>query len=91
MDKTQRVSPKDCEEAWSIFANREKYLSLSDEEMVMVDAFIAAGEIKESTGEWPTLFQVEHRWMQEKEERERKRESLIAETVRARNAKQAKA
>jgi hypothetical protein len=91
MDKTQRVSPKDCEEAWLIFACRDKYFSLSHEEEVLVDAYIAAGEMFQDTGTWPTLQGVEDRWMQEADERARKRAALIQETASARNAKQVKA
>ena len=73
MNKAYRVTAKDCEEAWRIFSSREKYLSLSKEEEILVDAFIAAGEMKQETGEWPTLLQVEEKWLKEKAERERKR------------------
>ena len=88
IDKEHRVTPKECEEAWSIFADREKYLSLSDEEECLVDAYIAAGQMKQETGEWPTLAQVEERWMQKAAERARKRDAMIADCA-AHNAKQA--
>ena len=73
MNKAYRVTEKDCEEAWRIFADRDKYFSLSKEEEILVDAFIDAGQIKQETGEWPTLSQVEEKWLREKAERERKR------------------
>jgi hypothetical protein len=90
MNKQHKVTQKECEEAWSIFADKGKYLSLSDDETCMVEAFITAGHIKNETSEWPTLQQVEDRWMQEAEERARKRDALIAETARTRNANQVK-
>jgi hypothetical protein len=79
VNKQHTVTQKECEEAWSIFADREKYLSLSDAEMVMVDAFTAAGEIFQDTGCWPTLAEVEEKWMQEAAERAKKRDAMIAE------------
>jgi hypothetical protein len=73
IDKTQRVSPKECEEAWLIFSDRDKYLALSDEEQSLVDAFIEAGHMKDKSGVWPTLGEVYEKWRSEAEERERKR------------------
>jgi hypothetical protein len=89
IDKKHRVTQKECEEAWAIFADREKYLSLSDEEECLVDAYIAAGQIKQETGEWPTLQEVEDKWVRESEERARKRDALIQECA-AHDAKQQK-
>ena len=79
IDRTHRVTQKECEEAWLIFSDRKKYLSLSSEEECLVDAFIAAGEIKQETGEWPTIAQVEEKWVRESEERARKRNAMIQE------------
>jgi hypothetical protein len=73
MSNEQRITEAESQQAWLIFSDRKKYLSLSDEQTVMVDAFVDAGQIKHETGEWPTLAQVERKWMQEAAERERKR------------------
>jgi len=74
-----RITEKQCQEAWSIFADREKYFSLSKDEECLVDAYITAGEMKDKTGEWPTLLQVEEKWTAESEERARKRNAMIQE------------
>ena len=79
MNKEHRTTEAECAEAWRLFADREKYLSLGDEEMVMVDAFVDAGQIFHETGAWPTLQEVEDRWMQEAAERAKKRDAMIAE------------
>src|SRR6266403_1349295 len=69
----QRITEAECNEALAVYSDREKYLSLSHEHTVMGDALVDAGKIKQETGEWPTLAQVEEKWMQEAAERERKR------------------
>lgn len=81
MNKNQRITEAENHEAWLIFSDRRKYFSLSDEQTAMVDAFIEAGHMKHDSGVWPTLQQVEDRWMTEAEERARKRDALIAETA----------
>jgi hypothetical protein len=91
MNMNQRITENENREAWLIFSDRKKFLALSDEQSAMVEAYITAGQIKKDTGEWPTLQQVEDRWMQEADERARKRDALIAETARTRNANQAAA
>jgi hypothetical protein len=73
MNKQQKITEAEYNEALAVFSDRSKYLSLSDEQTVMVDAFVDAGQIKQETGEWPTLLQVEEKWLREKSERERKR------------------
>jgi hypothetical protein len=73
MSKEQRIKEAESNEAWAVFSDRNKYLSLSDEQIVMVDAFVDAGQIKQETGEWPTLAEVYEKWGREKAERERKR------------------
>jgi hypothetical protein len=69
----QRITEAEYNEAWAVFSDRNKYLSLSDEQTVMVDVFVDAGQIKHETGEWPTLAEVYEKWAREKAERERKR------------------
>jgi hypothetical protein len=88
MSKDKRITEAECNEAWAVFSDRNKYLSLSDEQTVMVDAFVDAGQIKQETGEWPTLAQVEEKWIRESEERARKRDAMIQECAEH-NAKQA--
>jgi len=73
MSKEQRITEAEHHEAWAVFSDRNKYRSLSDEQTVMVDAFVDAGKIKQETGEWPTLAEVYDKWGREKAERERKR------------------
>jgi hypothetical protein len=73
MSKEQRITEAEYNEAWAVFSDRNKYLSLSDEQTVMVDAFVDAGKIKQETDEWPTLADVYEKWGREKAERERKR------------------
>jgi hypothetical protein len=73
MSNEQRITEAESKQAWLIFSDRAKYLSLSDEQTVMVDAYIAAGETFQDAGEWPTLSEVYAKWTQEKEERERRR------------------
>jgi hypothetical protein len=77
--KQHKVTEIECREAWSIFADRAKYLSLSDEQTVMVDACVEAGQMFRETGAWPTLEEVEQKWMQEAAERARKRDAMIAD------------
>jgi hypothetical protein len=86
MNKAYRVTQRDCDEAWRLFSDREKYLALSKEEEILVDAFIAAGEMFQETGCWPTLGEVEQKWMKESEERARKRDAMIQECA-AHNAR----
>jgi hypothetical protein len=73
MSNEQRIKEAEYNEAWAVFSDRNKYLSLSDEQTVMVDAFVDAGQIKQETGEWPTLADIYGKWAREKAERERKR------------------
>lgn len=87
IDHKHRVTEKENYEAWEIFADREKYFSLSDEQELLVDAFIAAGEMKHVSGEWPTLQEVADKWQREAESRAAKRAKLEEEWL-ARNAKQ---
>jgi hypothetical protein len=79
MNKEHRTTEAECTEAWRLFADREKYLSLSDAETIMVDAFVEAGQMFHDSGAWPTLAEVEQKWMQEAAERARKRDVMIAE------------
>ena len=79
MNTAYRVTEKDCNEAWTVFANRDKYLSLSKDEQNLVDAFVDAGQIKQETGEWPTLSEVYEKWAREAEDRERKRNAMLQE------------
>jgi hypothetical protein len=73
MSREQRITEAEYNEAWAVFSDRNKYLSLSDEQTVMVDGFVDAGQIKQVTGDWPTLAEVYEKWGREKAERERKR------------------
>jgi len=73
MNKEQRITEAESNEAWKIFADREKYFALSDEQTVMVDAFVEAGQMKHASGEWPTLGEVHEKWNREAQEREAKR------------------
>ena len=82
-----RITEKQCQEAWSIFADREKYFSLSKDEECLVDAYVTAGEMKQANGEWPTLQEVADKWQREAELRAAKRAKLEEEWL-ARNAKQ---
>ena len=87
MNKQHKVTAKESQEAWAIFADRAKYLSLSDEQTVMVDACVEAAKMFHETGAWPTLEEVEQKWMQEAAERARKRDAIA--DCAAHNAKQA--
>jgi hypothetical protein len=73
MNKEQRITEAESNEAWSIFADREKYLSLSKDEEVLVDAYVEARQIKQASGEFPTLAEVIEKWSREKAEQERTR------------------
>jgi len=73
IDKQHRVTEKEHQESLAVFSDRKKYLSLDKDEEILVDACITAGEMKQTTGEWPTLAQVEEKWLREKAERERRR------------------
>jgi hypothetical protein len=73
MSNDQRITEAESIQAWMIFSDRNKYLSLSDEQTVMVDAFVEAGQIKQETGMWPTVAEVHEKWGRERAERERKR------------------
>jgi hypothetical protein len=79
MSSDQRITETECNEAWAVFSDREKYLSLSDEQTCMVEAFITAGQIFQETGAWPTLQDVEDKWQKEAAERAQKRDAMIAE------------
>ena len=79
IDLNRRVTEKQCQEAWSIFADREKYFSLSKDEEILVDAYVEAGQMKQVSGEWPTLQEVQDKWIAESEERARKRNAMIQE------------
>ena len=72
MSKEQRITEAEHHEAWAVFSDRSRYLSLSDEQTGMVDAFVDAGQIKQETGEWPTLQDVYDRWSREAEEYDRR-------------------
>ncbi len=66
--ETYRITAKDCHEAWLIFADREKYIALSEEheeQANLVDVFIEAGHMKDKSGVWPTLGEVQERMTQE--------------------------
>jgi hypothetical protein len=77
--ESYRITEADNHEAWTIFADREKWFALVGEEGVtaessIVSAFIEAGHMKYKSGVWPTLGEVYEQWGREEAERERQRE-----------------
>ncbi len=72
--ESYRVTESDNDEAWKLFADRDKYFAASDEERNLVGAFMEAGHMKHKSGVWPTLGEVYEQWQHEEEERERQRE-----------------
>jgi hypothetical protein len=71
--ESYRITEADNHQAWTVFGDRQKYLALSREEECVIDAFVDAGEIKQATGEWPTLGEIYAKWTQAKAEREHRR------------------
>src|SRR6266850_8573994 len=72
MSKEPRITEADCNEAWAVFSDPNKYQSLNEEQTIMVDAFMDAGQTKKESGEWPTLAEVYENWRRETEEYYRK-------------------
>jgi hypothetical protein len=94
--ESYRVTEKDCHEAWLIVADREKYIALAEEheeQANLVSAFIEAGQMKHSSGQWPTLGEVYEKWRSEEEKQERlreERETKHAATMKVWNGQRAK-
>ena len=65
--ESYRITESDNHEAWTLFADRDKYFAVSDEERTLVAAFMEAGHMKRDSGQWPTLGEVYEKWQREAE------------------------
>lgn len=91
--ESYHVTEKDKDEAWTLFADYDRYFAVSDEERDLVAAFMKAGHMKDKSGVWPTLGEVYEQWQSEVEERERQkqeRERKFAEFLKVWNGRDAK-